>query len=266
MSLHVQEYGNPNAPSLVFLHALGFSSWMWTAQIEALQSDFHCLTIDLPANGESYRTEWQSFRHTADLIAPIIQQRTAQGKAHLIGLSLGGYAALHMLAAYPDLLESVLVSGVTAHPFKPVWRWITAVTVPLMTWRPLATFNARIMGRLMQLPPEVAPLYLRDAQRASRRSYARVYAEVLTFEAAPSAAHKRLLVVAGDQEVRTIQESLRTFAAFPNTQAALVPKAHHAWNGEQPELFTEMIRAWVNYADLPSALQVVQPAAQPVIA
>jgi pimeloyl-ACP methyl ester carboxylesterase len=93
MSLHVHETGSPNAPTIVFLHALGLSSWMWTDQINELQKDYHCLAIDLPGNGESYQTEWHSFADTAAQVATIIRAKASSGKAHVVGLSLGGFTA-----------------------------------------------------------------------------------------------------------------------------------------------------------------------------
>ena len=47
MSLYVQETGTPGAPTVVFLHGVGTSGWMWEKQIAAL-TDFHCLNVDLP--------------------------------------------------------------------------------------------------------------------------------------------------------------------------------------------------------------------------
>jgi pimeloyl-ACP methyl ester carboxylesterase len=116
MSLHVHESGSPNAPTIVFLHALGLSSWMWNEQITALQANYHCLAIDLPANGESYQTEWRSFADTAAQIAPIIREKAVAGKAHVVGLSLGGFAALHLLRDHADVVDSMVISGVATKP------------------------------------------------------------------------------------------------------------------------------------------------------
>ena len=50
--MHIQEIGSKNAPSIVFLHGGGMSSWIWKKQIEHFK-DYHCLVPDLPGHGKS---------------------------------------------------------------------------------------------------------------------------------------------------------------------------------------------------------------------
>jgi pimeloyl-ACP methyl ester carboxylesterase len=115
MALYVHETGIPGAPSIVFLHGVGASGWMWAKQTASL-ADFHCLTVDLPGHGKSNQETWVSLRNTADQIAAIIQERPTNGRAHLVGLSLGGYVALALLEHHADVLDRVVISGVTAAP------------------------------------------------------------------------------------------------------------------------------------------------------
>ncbi len=65
VSLYVNESGVRGAPSIVFLHGVGTSGWMWEKQIAAL-SDFHCLNVDLPGHGKSNNVTWVSLADTAD--------------------------------------------------------------------------------------------------------------------------------------------------------------------------------------------------------
>ena len=116
MNLKIDEYGIGNAPAIVLLHGLGVSSWMWHDQMEALRENFHILAIDLPGNGDSYEVEWESFGKTAVLLADIIRHHAANRQAHVVGLSLGGYAALHLLEAHSDVVLSMIVSGVSIRP------------------------------------------------------------------------------------------------------------------------------------------------------
>ncbi|MFZ1396553.1 MAG: alpha/beta fold hydrolase, partial [Candidatus Promineifilaceae bacterium] len=117
MSLKIFEYGTVGQPTILFLHGLGVSSWMWLEQLESLQEQYHLLAVDLPGNGESYQNEWVSFADTAVTLSQIIQTRASNGQAHVVGLSLGGYTALTLLNNHPELVLSTLVSGVTIRPF-----------------------------------------------------------------------------------------------------------------------------------------------------
>lgn len=259
MSLWVQET-NPAqaATSIVFLHGLGVSSWMWQEQMAALQEQFQCIAIDLPGNGESHQVEWRSLAATAAQVADIIRRRTVDGKAHVVGLSLGGYAGLALLEHQPDVVESLIVSGVVARPFPQPWLWRTMATIiaQFLHWKPLIYANASAM----QLPAEVIPLFMNDMRRLSKTTFLRSYDELLKYQLPAAFAQRtqRLLAVAGDKEVKQIRTTLGAFAKrLPNGKAALVPNAHHGWNGEHPELFTTMVRNWVANEPLPAALKLL---------
>ena len=246
------------ATTIVFLHGLGLGSWMWQAQVEALRAHYHCLTIDLPGNGESYAVPWLSMADSAAQVADIIQQQGMGERAHVVGLSLGGYVAMQLLANHPTVVESMVVSGINVRPYTVPWFWRTLFTemVPLMKRESVLQSNAKKMG----LTDEMIPLMARDMNRVSKLTYARVFNETFRQSMPPifSERMQRVLGVAGDQEDQPIRDGLADFSLFlPNGQAAIVANAHHVWNGQHAQLFTEMIRSWVENEPLPSALKVV---------
>ena len=263
MSLYVSESGQQHEESVLFLHGLGVSGWMWHDQIEQLQNQYHCLNVDLPGNGESYQVEWRSFADTAAQLAALVAERAHGGHAHVVGLSLGGYTALHLLAGHPERVRDVIISGVSGGPL-PRER-LFRLLVPLLSRALRWGWVLHLSARAMQLPEEVRPLYRRDGQRLTPAGIRRVYDEVIQFQlpAALGQLPQRLLAVAGAKEVAAVRERLPAFPALmPRGQAYLVPDAHHGWNGEFPELFTAMIQAWLSGAPLPAELQPV--AAHPV--
>ena len=58
MSLATQVSGPAGAPTILFLHGFGTSSWMWADQVEALSVDLRCVTVDLPGFGRSRAVPW----------------------------------------------------------------------------------------------------------------------------------------------------------------------------------------------------------------
>jgi pimeloyl-ACP methyl ester carboxylesterase len=261
MTLKIYESGVKAAPTILFLHGMGVSSWMWQDQIEALSQDYHCLAVDLPGNGESYEVEWVSLADTADQLASIIQEKATDGKAHVVGLSLGGYTAVTLLAHHPELVASLIVSGVTTRPFPRQWfyRPLMAALIPTMKWDTMINLNMK----MMQMPAEVAPLYRRDSKRVPKVALQRVYDEVFNFTLPRplSEINVPVLAVAGDKEAKLVQAGLSDFPQqLPNSVAALVPQAHHGWNGEYPDLFTEMVKCWVAKRPLPERLKIVSGA------
>lgn len=51
--IHVYEVGDPNKPSLVFLHGFPDEMRLWSKQIEDLKKDYHILAIDMRGMGKS---------------------------------------------------------------------------------------------------------------------------------------------------------------------------------------------------------------------
>jgi pimeloyl-ACP methyl ester carboxylesterase len=256
MDLKVHEYGQHGMPTILFLHGLGVSSWMWQDQIESLQANYHCLAVDLPGNGDSYQVEWVSFAETAVALAQIIRNRASGGQAHVVGLSLGGYAALQLLADFPELVLSTVVSGVTIRPFPNtlMYKLLPRLVSRTTGW----SLMISLMSKMMQLPDEAKPLYRRDSKRLKPQTTNRVYDEVLKFTLLPGLAEQapRLLAVAGEKEAGLVLESLADFHRVETAVTAIVPNAHHGWNGEFPELFTEMVENWVEERPLPTALRI----------
>jgi pimeloyl-ACP methyl ester carboxylesterase len=260
MTLSIQSYGHPQKEAIVFLHGLGVSSWMWEQQVQALQGDYHCLTIDLPGNGESYQVPWHSFADTAAQVAAIIREHASNRKAHLVGLSLGGYIALAVLRDHPDAVKSVVISGVSARPLANPWllRLMIRIVGPLNRY----DFMVNLNSKLMSLPDDARELMRRDSKRLPTDVLIRAYDEVLTHKVPHELAQRSqpLLAVAGEAEVKAILNTLADYPALmPNARAYRVPNAHHGWNAEHPQMFTNMVRAWVSGEALPSVLVPVSP-------
>jgi pimeloyl-ACP methyl ester carboxylesterase len=242
MPLRVEFAGDPAAPAVVFLHGLGVSSWMWAEQVRHLSGGFHCVTIDLPGSGASHQVPWRSLDDSAAAVAAVIAA-TPAGRAHVVGLSLGGYVAVTLAARHPDVVGNVVVSGVTAEPLSQTWpnRLLVRAGSAVMR-RPRL---ARAYGTAMRMPREARDAMAGDARVLSAATTGRVYDEILPFALPALGAHAaRVLAVAADHDARSIRRGLDRFAAAGAT-VALARDAHHAWNAEHPRLFSDMVEAWV---------------------
>ncbi|GAA3596750.1 alpha/beta hydrolase [Nonomuraea rosea] len=255
MAIYLEEAGPEGSPVVVLLHAAGTSGWMWTKQVSALADEMRVLIPDLPGHGQSNTRPWISIADTARLLAEVIATRAPGGKAHVVGLSLGGYVGAHLAATAPDVVLSAIVSGVNVQPFPNPGRMrlMGALIAPVMKWGPVLRANARALN----VPEEDIDGYQRAARATTRQAFRRVTDEALSFRL-PSQAKDSLcpvLAVAGENEHDLTKRSLTDIAAaFPNAEARLAPGVGHGWNGEKPALFTAMIRAKVTGDQLPAEL------------
>ena len=98
---------------IVFVHEFGGDHRSWEPQIRFFSRRYRCITFaargyfpsDIPPNVESY----SQARATAD-IADVVTQLKLQ-QAHIIGLSMGGFAALHFGLDHPAAAKSLVVAG-----------------------------------------------------------------------------------------------------------------------------------------------------------
>ena len=94
----------------------------------------------------------------------------------------------------------------------------------------------------------------------STDAYRRIYEEAVDYQvpAALGLVRNPTLITAGSREAKIIIQAVSAISnIMPNAQGYLAPERGHGWNVEAPDLFNEMIRAWINGRPLPKGLQKI---------
>jgi 3-oxoadipate enol-lactonase len=109
MNLHVEEHG---AGDTLLLHqGLGQGSWAWRYQVPAFAERFRTIVFDTRGTGRSpVPSEPYGIEDLAADAAEILDGRAA----HVIGFSMGGYVALTLALARPELVRSLVLAGTGA--------------------------------------------------------------------------------------------------------------------------------------------------------
>jgi pimeloyl-ACP methyl ester carboxylesterase len=245
VTLHAEVTGPGAAQAIVFLHGIGTSGWMWWQQVPAFPDHLR-LAVDLPGHGRSPDVPWTSLADTADRVAELVVERTAAGRAHLVGLSLGGQVALALLERHPEVVDRAVISGVTADPWPnralvgPMARLMAAS----LRSRRLLTRQAERLG----LPADARAAFVENALLMRPGTYRRVVAEVAryTLPREMDEVDVPTLALAGGRESAAIKRAVTRIAvALPHAAAEVVPDVGHGWNVEAPELFNETVRTWL---------------------
>lgn len=108
--------GTRGSPRLVFLHGLmGFSS-NWQTIARALEEDFEILLYDQRGHGRSFQPEsgYAPKDYAQDLRK--IFDELAWEKAHVVGHSLGGRAAMSFASEHPERVDRLVVEDIGAEP------------------------------------------------------------------------------------------------------------------------------------------------------
>ncbi len=66
-----------------------------------------------------------------------------------------------------------------------------------------------------------------------------------------------VLVMFGEKDYRIIKESAdELLNVIPNSKGAVAREVGHMWNMEKPELFKDVLRAWITDNPLPETLKL----------
>ena len=221
---------------------------------------YHVLLPDLPAHGSGTSGAIQPFRFSTSvsLLADLINQHAHNGKAYIVGFSLGGYLALNLAADHPDLVTRLYCSGAgrdwnwspaKAHLASVVMYGMSKAPSFLGTWfnnkhkivEPSELIEDGALwkdGRTLGLHHDVIGEL---AEFSSGDVLDRIKCPVLMVSAN---AHDPV----DGQKVTC--ERLRN-GGCEEVKGVELKGWPHAWNGRDPELFANSVIAWLVGKSLP---------------
>ena len=111
VTLHAEEAGQ--GEPLVFIHEFAGDHRSWEPQVRFFSAAYRCVTYaargyppsDVPTDPAAY----SQARAVADATAVLDGLGIAQ--AHVVGLSMGGFTALHLALRHPERVLSTVVAG-----------------------------------------------------------------------------------------------------------------------------------------------------------
>jgi pimeloyl-ACP methyl ester carboxylesterase len=250
--MHVTRSGPQTGEPIVFLHGAMVAGWMWTQQAEDL-AEYRCLLPDLPGFDHSGGERWTSLASTADRVADLIRAEAPEGRAAVVGLSLGGLVGLHLAARHPSAVSSLLVSGVPLGSIPGPLR----VANRGLAWLYGRRWGAGLAARAFGMPDEESRLAFVDgAGRSDPQALRRIDAE-LQAGPLPALAGLRVpvLAVVGSRDSAPARRFVRELpSVLPDATVRVVAGVGHQWNAEQPLLFSDLVRAWLTGGALPEGV------------
>ena len=153
--IYFETVGQPGAPVVVLGHGAGGNHAIWYQQVPVFARDYYVVTWDQRGFGLSTNRNEQANPRTAtaDLLA--ILDHLGVERAHVVGQSLGGWAALGLAVAQPGRVRSLVLADTIGGIAIPEW-WKAALQSPRE-----GPFNhPALADRFCRENPERAHLYL----------------------------------------------------------------------------------------------------------
>lgn len=197
-----------------------------------------------------YLPERRGHGHTADVEGPITLELMAQdtaafldkivgGSAHLVGYSAGAAVALRVALDRPDLVDRLVLISCAFHRDG-------MVVLPSADAKP---------------PPQLVAAYAEVSPDGAEHfpvvvaKIARTVAEEPGMAAADlSAATCRTLVMAGDDDIVTLDHTLELYRGLPNGELTIIPRASHLLLFEKPELCTSLVTDFLTTQPTPTMM------------
>jgi pimeloyl-ACP methyl ester carboxylesterase len=239
---HVISCGPEDAFPLVLLHAGQASSTMWYPNIAALSGKFHVLAFDTPGEpGKSVPARTNATKRDCAAWLEGILDELHISRAHVMGLSRGGWLALNLAEVAPDRLDRIVLLSPAAvlialnSFFSAVMQAVMRLPTRFVSKAALSSMVAKgfIVNPLFAEQFITGLLNWNWAVNAS--GYAGVMPCMFSDEELRQ-IRQPVLLLTGDQDrlnpPKAIERARRT---IPHLEAEIITRAGHLLSMEQPE-------------------------------
>jgi pimeloyl-ACP methyl ester carboxylesterase len=258
--LYVEERGS--GYPIIFIHELASDLRGWESQVRHFACGYRCIAYnargyppsEIPEDPELYGWEF-----AVDDIASVMRGLKLE-RVHLVGLGLGGYAALQFGLRYPEKVSAIVAVSVGSG-FQPSVRdgWLreTSVLARIVIKHGMASIAGRmargparmklkhkgrknwqeLLGRLLQHSGQGMSHTMGRCQdlRPSMDDLRDQPAEIAT----------PVLLAVGDEDMRCLNTNLMLKSALPNAGLWICPRTRHAINLEEPAAFNAQVETFL---------------------
>ena len=254
--LHAEEAGR--GEPLLFIHEFAGDHRSWEPQVRYFSATYRCISYaargyppsDVPTDPAAYT----QVRAVADAVA--VLDGLGAARANVVGLSMGGFTALHLVLGHPDRVLAAVVAG-AGYGAQPE-RAETFRAESMLTAAAFAAEGAaKVAERYAIGPARVqfqnknprgwaefaealaahsslgSALTMRGVQAARPSLYA------LTDELAK--VHTPILVMVGDEDEGCLEPALMLKRTIPTSGLAVLPRTGHTANLEEPDVFNLVV-------------------------
>ncbi len=257
VSLHATRYGDHGSP-IVFCHGLFGQGRNWTQHAKELADEHRVLLLDMPDHGRSGWSERFDYVDAADRVA---EQLSADDPVALVGHSMGGKIAMVLALRHPALVERLCVVDVapvaygSAAEFAGYIDAMLAIDLEALDGRQDADAalteavpNDTVRGFLLQnLRREGGGWHWQPNLRMIRDHLAEIGgwpAEAL--DGVAPYEGPTLWVGGADSPYVRDEYAAVMDGYFPRNRRVTVKGAGHWVHSEQPEVFIEVLRRFVD--------------------
>lgn len=256
VKLYYEETGSGNA--IIFSHEFAADYRGWEPQMQHFGRVFRCITYssrgyppsDVPSDPAVYNQA-----QMADDIRNLMDHLDIE-KAHIVGLSMGGFATLHFGLRHPERAKSLTVAGCgygASHDGRD--QFIAEAEAMAKRFedegsRVVAESYARTATRVQfetkdprgwRAFKEQLAEHSAVGSAATLRGYQITRPSLFDIEDDLKKLTVPTLIVSGDEDDPCLEPDLFLKRTIPSAGLSVIPKTGHTINLEEPDLFNSII-------------------------
>ena len=238
-----------SGPVLVLLHPFPFTRTVWAGIADALAVHRRVIAVDARGFGESPQAGAFAIADIADDLAALLD-RLAIARATVLGMSMGGYAALAFATRHRERLSALVLADTRAAADSAETRAARAAALATIAGVGAPAFLAGFLPRLLSpnAPPAlVAHLRARaETRAASLRAGVEALRDRPDRTAELGAIACPTLVVCGEHDqVTPAAEMKQIAAAISGARFVPIANAGHLSHIEAPGAFLQAVTSFV---------------------
>ena len=260
VELHIEMTGQ--GPPILFIHEFAGDHRSWEPQVRYFSSRHRCIAYaargyppsDVPSDPQAYSQD----RAVGDALTVIDAVQVE--RLHVVGLSMGGFAALHLARTRPDRVWSATIGGVgygAADESRPGFQEECEIIA-----RAFEEEGADRVSRRYAMGPARVQFANKDPQghtdfqqmlaqhsdvgsANTMRGFQKLRPSLYEFVEEFGRMEVPVLVLVGDEDDGAIEGSLMLKRTIPTAGLAMFPRTGHTLNLEEPALFNSLLERFL---------------------
>jgi 3-oxoadipate enol-lactonase len=253
--LQYVEHGVGGAGPVVLLHGFPLNGAMWDQLVPALADRYHVVVPDLRGHGATAAPDgpYETIDHAGDVVA--LLDRLGIEQAAIVGLSMGGYIAIQLLARAPERISVVVLADTMGRADSVERRQARAAQAEVIRNDGLDAFADLVLPRMFapSVFAERPALVERFRQTITGQRPAAVIAALQGLAARPdmldvlASISLPTLVLVGSEDAATTPDDARELASvIQGSELVVLQGAGHMSCWEAPVAFNAAVRGFLD--------------------
>jgi pimeloyl-ACP methyl ester carboxylesterase len=261
VKLHFEENGH--GYPIIFVHEFGADLREWEAQVRYFSRAYRCITYnargyppsDVPEDAALYGWEY-----SVEDIAAVMRGLGVE-RAHVVGLSMGGYAALQFGLRYPEKVSAIVAAAAGSGSLpsqRHVWLREASFLASAFIERGMETMAQKMAHsptriQLKYKDPKSWQDFTEHLRQHSAQGMANTMARyqslrpsLYDFRSQFSRLAIPVLLAVGDEDVPCLETNLMLKSTLPAAGLWICPNTGHAINLEEPAAFNSHVESFLS--------------------